>query len=62
MRQQQKTIPGLIAEIVFIEWTSDRAIRHPSFQGLREDKSPKEVMREIASAPSRTSNRVVFST
>ena len=30
--------PKLIAEVVFTEWTSDGSIRHPSFQGLREDK------------------------
>src|SRR5687767_7670889 len=30
----------------FTEWTSDGSIRHPSFQGLREDKNPKEVMLE----------------
>jgi bifunctional non-homologous end joining protein LigD len=38
--------PILVAEVVFTEWTSDRKIRHPSFQGLREDKSPSEVVRE----------------
>jgi bifunctional non-homologous end joining protein LigD len=39
--------PKLIAEVAFIEWTSDGSIRHPSFQGLREDKDPKEVVREM---------------
>ncbi len=36
----------MIAEVAFTEWTSDGSIRHPSFQGLREDKNPKEVVRE----------------
>jgi ATP dependent DNA ligase-like protein len=36
----------MVAEVAFAEWTSDGSIRHPSFQGLREDKNPKEVMRE----------------
>lgn len=40
--------PSLVAEVTFTEWTSDGAIRHPSFQGLREDKNPHEVHREIA--------------
>ncbi|HXU36908.1 MAG TPA: non-homologous end-joining DNA ligase [Blastocatellia bacterium] len=40
--------PRLVAEVTFTEWTSDGAIRHPSFQGLREDKKPHEVHREIA--------------
>lgn len=41
------TEPKLIAEVQFMEWTSDGSIRHPSFQGLREDKGPKEVVREL---------------
>jgi bifunctional non-homologous end joining protein LigD len=36
----------MVAEVAFTEWTSDDSIRHPSFQGLREDKNPKEVVRE----------------
>jgi bifunctional non-homologous end joining protein LigD len=40
--------PRLVAEIAFTEWTADRRLRHPSFLGLREDKSPKEVVREKA--------------
>jgi bifunctional non-homologous end joining protein LigD len=40
--------PKLVAEIAFTEWTRDGALRHPSFQGLREDKDPSEVRRERA--------------
>lgn len=40
------TRPELVAEIEFSEWTDDGHLRHPSFQGLREDKSPREVVRE----------------
>ncbi len=39
--------PKLVAQVSFTEWTSDGAIRHPSFQDLREDKRPQEVHREI---------------
>ena len=39
--------PKLVAEVSFIEWTSDGTLRHPSFQGLREDKKPQEVRREL---------------
>lgn len=39
--------PKLVAEVAFTEWTSDGSIRHPSFQGLREDKNPKDVRREL---------------
>ena len=46
LREAQWTQPKLIAEVAFTEWTSAGSIRHPSFQGLREDKSPKDVVRE----------------
>ncbi len=40
--------PTLVAEIAFTEWTREDALRHPSFQGLREDKAPEDVGRERA--------------
>ena len=36
--------PTLIAQISFQEWTMDRKLRQPVFLGLRDDKSPKEVL------------------
>jgi bifunctional non-homologous end joining protein LigD len=39
--------PILVAAVSFTEWTDDGAVRHPSFQGFREDKNPREVRREI---------------
>jgi bifunctional non-homologous end joining protein LigD len=38
--------PKLVAEVAFSEWTDDGRLRHPSFQGLRADKRPREVVRE----------------
>jgi bifunctional non-homologous end joining protein LigD len=38
--------PELLCEVSFTEWTGDGHIRHPSFQGLREDKNAKEVKKE----------------
>jgi bifunctional non-homologous end joining protein LigD len=38
--------PQVVAEISFQEITKDGAIRHPSFEGLREDKKASEVVRE----------------
>jgi len=38
--------PELVAQIQFTEWTADGILRHPSFQGLRQDKNPKDVVRE----------------
>jgi bifunctional non-homologous end joining protein LigD len=38
--------PKLVGEVAFAEWTNENIIRHPSFQGLREDKPAKDVIRE----------------
>jgi len=38
--------PQLLCEVAFTEWTEDGHIRQPSFQGLREDKSSREVVME----------------
>jgi len=38
--------PKLLGEVAFTEWTDENVIRHPSFQGLREDKKATEVIRE----------------
>jgi DNA ligase D-like protein (predicted ligase) len=40
------TRPELVAQIGFAEWTSDGRLRQPRFLGLRDDKSPVEVVRE----------------
>ncbi len=42
--------PRYVAQVHFTEWTHDNRLRHPSFLGLRDDKSPKEVMREKPAA------------
>ena len=46
--------PQLVAEISFAEWTPDGSVRHASYQGLREDKDAKAVVREHAKAPPET--------
>ena len=43
--------PELVGEVEFTEWTEEGKIRHPTFQGLREDKSAREVVREEPAAP-----------
>ncbi len=40
--------PKLLCEVSFREMTEDGVMRHPSFEGMREDKDPKEVRREKA--------------
>jgi bifunctional non-homologous end joining protein LigD len=42
--------PSLVVEVAFAEWTADARIRHPSVQGMREDKNPEDVRREAPSA------------
>ena len=36
--------PQLIAQVSFQEWTADRKLRQPVFLGLRDDKSPQDVV------------------
>jgi bifunctional non-homologous end joining protein LigD len=44
--------PKLVCEVTYTEWTRDGRLRHPSFQGLREDKPAAEVRRdEVAADP-----------
>ena len=38
--------PELVGEAQFAEWTGDGVMRHPSWRGLRPDKSPDDVVRE----------------
>lgn len=38
--------PSLVGQVRFSNWTDERQLRHPSFQGLREDKPAKAVVRD----------------
>ncbi|HEX3417126.1 MAG TPA: DNA ligase D [Stellaceae bacterium] len=57
--------PRLVAEVEFADWTADAILRQASFQGLREDKDPKDVVYdpktraavEPASNPKKTPSR-----
>ena len=40
--------PKLVCEVAFREMTEDGVMRHPSFEGMREDKPAKDVVRETA--------------
>lgn len=50
-RQPQKDAvfvePRLVCEVEFSEWTGSGTLRHPSYQGLRDDKRPTDVVREV---------------
>jgi bifunctional non-homologous end joining protein LigD len=39
--------PQLVGQVGFSEWTTAGELRHPRFQGLRRDKSAKEVIKEV---------------
>jgi len=38
--------PDLVANFAFTEWTTDNKLRHPRYEGLRNDKDPRSVTRE----------------
>jgi len=38
--------PELVAQIEFGEWTPDGHLRRSKFIGLRNDKEPREIVRE----------------
>jgi len=40
--------PKLVAQISFTEWTNYGLLRHATFEGLRDDKEPHSVVREVA--------------
>ena len=51
MRDARWVRPRLVAQVAFAEWTSDGKLRHPSFQGLRDDKRPEGSVRERGITP-----------
>ena len=40
--------PERVAQVEFLEWTSGDRLRHARFVGLREEKEPREVVKEHA--------------
>ena len=47
MKKMHWVNPKFIAQIRFAEWTRDGKLRQPVFLGLREDKKPADVKREV---------------
>jgi bifunctional non-homologous end joining protein LigD len=50
--------PTLVAEVEFGEWTRDGRLRHPRYEGLRDDKPAQEVVRERVQPPPGGERRV----
>ena len=46
MREMRWLKPRLVAQVRFVEWTSDGHLRHAAFLGLRNDKAAESVRRE----------------
>jgi bifunctional non-homologous end joining protein LigD len=40
--------PEIVAQIEFLEWTENDHLRHSKFVGLRDDKDPRQVVKEEA--------------
>lgn len=38
--------PQIVVQVGFMEWTSNSKLRHPRLIGIRDDKSPRDVVRE----------------
>lgn len=51
--------PQLVAQVEFSNWTRGGLLRHPSFQGFREDKPARSIVRDI---PLSESPRAIAST
>ncbi|HEX4007566.1 MAG TPA: DNA ligase D [Acidobacteriaceae bacterium] len=49
--------PELVIEARFATWTAGHLVRQAAFLGLREDKSPKEIVREQAGPAPRSARR-----
>ena len=47
MRKITWVNPVFVCQVKFAEWTRDLKLRAPVFLGMREDKAPKDVKREV---------------
>jgi len=50
--------PQIVIDVEFAGWTHDDMIRQGSFQGVREDKAPRDVVRERPTLPDLTPHTV----
>jgi ATP-dependent DNA ligase len=46
--------PEVVVEVTYLTWTEDGLLRAVSYQGQREDKTARQVVRSIPHPPSRT--------
>ncbi len=43
--------PDVVVEVSYGSWADDGLLRHPVFLGIRDDKAPNEVIRELPTRP-----------
>jgi bifunctional non-homologous end joining protein LigD len=62
LRDAKWVKPRLVAQVRFTEWTKDGKLRHPAFQGLRDDKTPAESRQEKPATETKLTNpqRVLY--
>jgi bifunctional non-homologous end joining protein LigD len=53
--------PELVGEVAFTGWTEDGLLRHPSFEGLREDKPARQIRRERTQSMEKTAGPMSLS-
>jgi len=41
----------IVVQVAFIQWTVHGKLQHPRLLGVRTDKRPDEVVREVPDAP-----------
>lgn len=51
--------PQMICEVSFAEWTADGHMRQPIFVGLRQDKQPKDIVKEVMLTNRKVKNKTV---
>ena len=47
LSQVHRVQPELVAEVTYLTWTADGLLRQVVYEGLREDKSPRDVRRPV---------------
>jgi ATP-dependent DNA ligase len=45
--------PEVVVDVTYLTWTEDNLLRQVSYQGQREDKPARQVVRSIPHAPRR---------
>src|SRR5262245_42460480 len=50
-------LPKLIAQVRYAGWSTDGILRHPTFEGLREDSDPADITRESVGTPDGSDSR-----